>query len=104
MEFGFTPEQEQFRQDVRAFYREAIDQGAVRAGVGGGHEDHDPALYRKIAERGWTGMQWPREYGGQARSRVDMCIFYEEMNYARAGIGRYTGSGGVVGRSIVTYR
>jgi alkylation response protein AidB-like acyl-CoA dehydrogenase len=103
MEFGFTPEQEQFRQDVRAFYREAIDQGTVRAGVGGGHEDHDPALYRKIAERGWTGMQWPREYGGQARSRVDMCIFYEEMNYARAVIGRYTGSVVFVGESIVTY-
>jgi len=103
MEFGFTPEQEQFRQDVRAFYREAIDQGAVRAGVGGGHEDHDPALYRKIAERGWTGMQWPREFGGQARSHVDMCIFYEEMNYARAVIGRYTGSVVFVGESIVTY-
>jgi alkylation response protein AidB-like acyl-CoA dehydrogenase len=103
MEFSFTPGQEQFRQEVRAFCRESIDEGNLRAGVGGGHEDHDPTLYRKIADRGWIGMQWPPEYGGQGRSRVDMCIFYEEMNYARAVIGRYTGSVVFVGESIVTY-
>jgi alkylation response protein AidB-like acyl-CoA dehydrogenase len=103
MDFSFTPEQEQFRQEVRAFCREAVADERMRALIGVGHEDHDPILYRKIAERGWIGMQWPREYGGQERSRVDMCIFYEEMNYARARIGRYTGSVVFVGESIVTY-
>jgi 3-oxocholest-4-en-26-oyl-CoA dehydrogenase alpha subunit len=48
-------------------------------------------------------MQWPREFGGQERSRVDMAIFYEEMNYARARIGRYTGSVVFVGESIAPY-
>ncbi|HLH27099.1 MAG TPA: acyl-CoA dehydrogenase family protein [Chloroflexota bacterium] len=103
MDFSFTPEQEQFRQEVRAFCRAAVADEQMRSLIGVGHEDHDPTLYHRIAERGWIGMQWPREYGGQERSRVDMCIFYEEMNYARARIGRYTGSVVFVGESIVTY-
>ena len=103
MDFSFTPEQEQFRQEVRAFCRAALEDEQMRSLIGVGHEDHDPILYHKIAERGWIGMQWPREFGGHERSRVDMCIFYEEMNYARARIGRYTGSVVFVGESIVTY-
>ncbi len=103
MDFSFTPEQERFRQEVRAFCREAVADEGLRSLIGVGHEDHDPTLYHRIAERGWIGMQWPPEYGGQGRSRVDMCIFYEEMNYARARIGRYTGSVVFVGESIVTY-
>ncbi|HEY7061029.1 MAG TPA: acyl-CoA dehydrogenase family protein [Chloroflexota bacterium] len=103
MDFSFTPEQDQFRQEVRAFCREALEDERMRTLIGVGHEDHDPILYQKIAERGWIGMQWPREFGGQERSRVDMCIFYEEMNYARARIGRYTGSVVFVGESIVAY-
>jgi alkylation response protein AidB-like acyl-CoA dehydrogenase len=103
MDFSFTPEQQQFRQEVRAFCREALEDERMRALLAVGHDDHDPVLYHKIAEKGWIGMQWPREFGGQERSRVDMCIFYEEMNYARARIGRYTGSVVFVGESIVTY-
>jgi 3-oxocholest-4-en-26-oyl-CoA dehydrogenase alpha subunit len=103
MDFSFTPEQQQFRQEVRAFCRAALEDERMRALLAVGHDDHDPILYRKIAERGWIGMQWPREFGGQERSRVDMAIFYEEMNYARARIGRYTCSVVFVGESIVTY-
>jgi alkylation response protein AidB-like acyl-CoA dehydrogenase len=103
MDFSFTPEQQQFRQEVRAFCRAALEDERMRALLAVGHDDHDPVLYHKIAEQGWIGMQWPREFGGQERSRVDMCIFYEEMNYARARIGRYTGSVVFVGESIVTY-
>src|SRR6476659_142886 len=103
MDFSFTAEQQQFRQEVRAFCREALEDERMRALLAVGHDDHDPVLYHKIAEKGWIGMQWPREFGGHERSRVDMCIFYEEMNYARARIGRYTGSVVFVGESIVTY-
>src|SRR5262245_55948350 len=102
MDFQFTPEQEAFRAELRAFCREAIDDD-LRQRMVVGHEDHDSPLYRKLAERGWIGMQWPKEYGGQGRSRVDMCIFYEQMHYHRAPIGRYTGSVVFVGESIVTY-
>jgi alkylation response protein AidB-like acyl-CoA dehydrogenase len=102
MEFAFTPEQEQFRLEVRAFCREHVGPD-VRTRLERQREEHDPELYKKIAQRGWIGMQWPTEYGGQGRSRVDMAIFYEEMGYARAPTGRYTGSVVFVGESIISY-
>ncbi len=83
MDLSFSPEQERFRQEVRAFCREAVDPN-MRARLEARHEEHDPTFYRQIADRGWIGMQWPPEYGGQGRSHVDMAIFYEEMGYARA--------------------
>ena len=102
MDFTFTPEQEQFRQEIRAFCREEVPHD-IRTRLETQREEHDPTLYKKIADRGWIGMQWPVEYGGQGRSRVDMAIFYEEMGYARAPTGRYTGSVVFVGESIITY-
>ncbi len=102
MDFTFTPEQEQFRQEIRAFCREEVPTD-IRTRLERQREEHDPTLYKKIADRGWIGMQWPVEYGGQGRSRVDMAIFYEEMGYARAPTGRYTGSVVFVGESIITY-
>lgn len=102
MDFRFTPEQERFRQEVRAFLREHVPPDVTRR-LEARHEEHDPTLYRKIAERGWIGMQWPPEYGGQGRSHVDMAIFYEEFGYARAPTGRYTGSVVFVGESIISY-
>jgi alkylation response protein AidB-like acyl-CoA dehydrogenase len=102
MELTFTPEQEQFRQEIRAFCRENVE-ADVHMRLERQREEHDPTLYKKIADRGWIGMQWPVEYGGQGRSRVDMAIFYEEMGYARAPTGRYTGSVVFVGESIITY-
>ena len=102
MEFRFTPEQERFRQEVRQFCRENVDPD-IRKRLESRHEEHDPTLYKKIAERGWIGMQWPVEYGGQGRSHVDMAIFYEEFGYARAPTGRYTGSVVFVGESIIAY-
>jgi alkylation response protein AidB-like acyl-CoA dehydrogenase len=41
-------------------------------------------LYQKIAERGWIGISWPKEYGGQGGSRIDQYIVEEE--FGRIGI------------------
>ena len=102
MDFSFTREQERFRQEVRAFCAEHADPER-RKHLAAHHDQHDPSFHREIAKRGWIGMQWPREYGGQGRSHVDMAIFYEEMGYARAPLGRYTGSVVFVGESIISY-
>ena len=32
---------------------------------------------------GWTGISWPKEYGGRAATLAQQVIFYQE--YARAG-------------------
>lgn len=44
-------------------------------------------IARKLGERGWLSLFWPKKYGGQSRSYVDYIIFSEEV--ARRGSPGY---------------
>ena len=87
MDFGYTPEQEALRQEVRQFIAENVTPEVI-AELEGEEEGSRGVLYRelrkKITERGWVGISWPKEYGGQGGRRIDQYIVEEE--FARAGI------------------
>ena len=88
MDFGYTAEQEALRQEVLQFIAENLTLGVQEELAGGGEVSRGPHLrefQEKIADRGWIGISWPKEYGGQAGSRIDQYIVEEE--FARIGIG-----------------
>ncbi|MBI4330775.1 MAG: acyl-CoA dehydrogenase family protein [Chloroflexi bacterium] len=101
MDFLFTEEQEKFREEIREFCRKEVTPELLKEVEARGEEEHEPGFYKKLAEKGWIGVQWPREYGGQGWGRVDMTTFYEEMEYARAPLGRYRASVVFVGETIL---
>ncbi len=89
MDFGYTPEQENLRQEVRDFISDNLNQGLLDEMEGGGLEEggRGPeylALVKKVADKGWIGISWPKEYGGQSGSRMDQYIVEEE--FMRRGI------------------
>jgi alkylation response protein AidB-like acyl-CoA dehydrogenase len=47
-------------------------------------------LFKKIGERGWLGISWPKEYGGQGGDRLTQYLVEEE--FARVGLS--VGGGG----------
>ncbi|MFK4980202.1 acyl-CoA dehydrogenase family protein, partial [Klebsiella pneumoniae] len=52
-------------------------------------DEHDRAMFRLAWERklysgGWSGLNWPTEYGGRGATLVERAIFAEEMARARA--------------------
>ena len=51
-----------------------------------GKEQHNQALYEKMAQLGWLGIYIPEEYGGAGLGMVDLCLFLEETAYGRAPI------------------
>ena len=89
MDFAFTPEQEALRREVRAFLaREMTPE--VHAEMEEHHEGrpvhrsscrtpHVSALFQKIADRGWVGISYPKEYGGQGGDRISQYIVEEEL-------------------------
>ncbi len=103
MDFQFAPEQIRFREEIKEFCRREVTPELLRDVESRGEEEHCPEFYKKLADKGWIGLQWPKAYGGQERSRVDMTIFYEEMEYAKAPIGRYRASVVFVGESILAF-
>jgi acyl-CoA dehydrogenase len=76
------------RAEVRAFLAEAGRHWtpAVRARSWMGF---DRAFSRAVGARGWIGMVWPREYGGQARSGLERAVVLEEMLAAGAPVGAH---------------
>ena len=87
MDFAFTPEQEALRDEVRQFIEDNVTPEILAEIEESGVRNRGPQtreMYRKIGDKGWIGMSWPKEYGGQSGSRIDQYIVEEE--FARIGI------------------
>jgi hypothetical protein len=85
MDFSFSPEEEAFRQEIREFAKRELPPDWEGGGRWPEEWDWDFTLKmrKKLAEKGWLVMHWPKEYGGQAASPLRQLIFNEEMAYNR---------------------
>ena len=81
MNFGLTESQQTLKNTVRKFLAAECPLGEVRR-LMESETAFDAALWRKIAEQGWTGMIFPEEYGGFGMDMVDMAAAMEEMGRA----------------------
>jgi alkylation response protein AidB-like acyl-CoA dehydrogenase len=50
---------------------------------------HDPAFSRKLGERGWIGMTWPKRYGGGEESFFHRYVVTEELLAAGAPVSAH---------------
>lgn len=50
---------------------------------------HDPAFSRKLGERGWIGMTWPKEYGGGEHTFFERYVVTEELLAAGAPVSAH---------------
>src|SRR5690349_10888335 len=65
MEFGWSPEEEAFRAEVRAFIEANLPAGwKTRVPGDEPRSDVTMGFCRKLAEKGWFAPHWPGEYGG----------------------------------------
>jgi alkylation response protein AidB-like acyl-CoA dehydrogenase len=80
MDLNYTPAQESFRAEVRAFLAAELP-GEIREKVRLGRRLHKDDLVRwqKILHRrGWGAGMWPERFGGAAWTVVEQHIFEEE--------------------------
>ncbi|MCX5851257.1 MAG: acyl-CoA dehydrogenase family protein [Deltaproteobacteria bacterium] len=95
MNFDFTEEEKQFRQEVEDFAKTELpadwDEKALYWPAGYGtlpglekefKEFHDELLL-KLGRKGWLTIGWPEEYGGM-NSMIKHAIFDDVMSYHRA--------------------
>jgi alkylation response protein AidB-like acyl-CoA dehydrogenase len=83
MDLGFSPEEQAFRAEVRAWLEENVPAEPLASmDTADGFEDHR-RWERQLHEGGWSVVSWPREYGGRGVNLVEWMIFEEE--YYRAG-------------------
>jgi len=91
MDFRFSPEEEAFRDEIRAFLRAELPAGWSEGGGASGFGEASGDRYdflrgfqRKLSARGWLTLGWPREHGGLAAGHMMQVIYSEEMSYNRA--------------------
>ncbi len=90
MNFGFSQKEESFREEVREFiqkefpselkwhYRPTLAPSIY--GLDGEARKSMKIMSRKLGDKGWLSLSWPKEYGGQ-NSLFLQNILYEEMLY-----------------------
>jgi alkylation response protein AidB-like acyl-CoA dehydrogenase len=86
VDLNFTPEEEAFRAEVRAFAQAAMPLEIRETVERGEHIDRDHTIrWQKILHaKGWGAPTWPREFGGPGWDVVRQHIFDEEMALASA--------------------
>ncbi len=107
MDFAFTPEEERFREQLRAFLAQRLPQGwGDRDFTGEAGAEERAALARAVskglADQRWLALAWPEQYGGAGAGQVQQMIMNEEAAYARMPGG---GGAGVawVGPALMMY-
>lgn len=82
------PAAEALRQEVRAFLEQELkdEPPALRARSWDGF---DADFSRKLGQKGWLGMTWPKQYGGQERSAFERYVVVEELLAAGAPVAAH---------------
>ena len=86
MDLSFTPEEQKFREEIRAWVKENLPQDIS-------HKVHnaleltrdDLQRWAKIlGKKGWLGYGWPKEFGGPGWTAIEKHLFEEEAALAGA--------------------
>ena len=113
MDFDDTPEEAAFRAEARTWLEaNAIPKGHpddFSAGIWTSAYSEDTYIKRcrewqgRLAEGGWAGITWPREYGGRGAKPIESVIFNQEQ--ARHGVsnGVFAIAIGMVGPTLLAH-
>ena len=86
MDLAFTPEEQKFREEVRAWVRENLPQEIAHKVHNALHLTRDDMQRwaRILGKKGWLGYGWPKQFGGPGWTAVQKHLFEEETALAGA--------------------
>jgi alkylation response protein AidB-like acyl-CoA dehydrogenase len=86
MDLAFTPEEQKFREDIRAWVREHLPADISHKVHNALHLSRDDMQRwaRILGKKGWLGHGWPKEFGGPGWNAIQKHLFEEECALAGA--------------------
>ncbi len=86
MDLAFTPEEQKFREDIRAWVHDNLPKDISHKVHNALHlTREDMQRWAKIlGKKGWLGHGWPRQFGGPGWNAVQKHLFEEECALAGA--------------------
>jgi alkylation response protein AidB-like acyl-CoA dehydrogenase len=105
VDFTFSSEEQAFAAEVERFLDEHAtpDVADVTRENMAQIVDTPPrrAFMKKLSQRGWLGMTWPKQYGGQERPGIYEYILNEAL--ARRGCPQIGKGVGIVGKTLIRH-
>ena len=86
MDLAFTPEEQRFREDIRAWVRDNLPADIAHKVHNALHltrDDHQ-RWAKILGSKGWLGWGWPQQFGGPGWNAVQKHLFEEECALAGA--------------------
>jgi len=77
---------DRLRKDVRNFLQEEIRGGGFQPVTDCWCSGIDPEFSRKLGQKGWLGVTWPKQYGGRELSALHRYVITEELLVAGAPV------------------
>jgi len=103
VDFELSPEEKAFEAEVEAFLRENASPEVMDPNPEQLSQTVDSpakrAFMRKLAERGWLGMSWPKAYGGRELSGIYDFVLTEALS--RWGAPQPGKGVGIVGKTLI---
>jgi alkylation response protein AidB-like acyl-CoA dehydrogenase len=107
LDFTLSPDQDAFRQRVRAWLEANIPEDWTRFGLSEVPRPEAYAFLRKwqatLYDAGFIGITWPKEYGGQGLTFVEEMILHQEMALQKAPPMLNVLGVGMAGPTIIAY-
>src|ERR1700726_1342108 len=97
------PECERLRKEVRAFRAEEIAAGTFDPHKPNREDTDAPEFSRRVGQRGWLGMTWPKKYGGHERTFLERYVGTEEFRGANAPARLHFGADRQSGPLLLKY-
>jgi alkylation response protein AidB-like acyl-CoA dehydrogenase len=91
------------RAEVREFLRHELATGGFEPECDCWLRGFDRVFTRKLGDRGWLGMTWPRKYGGHERTQRERFVVIEELLAAGAPVAGHWIAERQVGSSILRH-
>jgi alkylation response protein AidB-like acyl-CoA dehydrogenase len=105
VDFELSAEERAFEAEVEAFLEAERDPGVMDPHPEQLSQTVDTppkrAFMRKLSEKGWLGMSWPKQYGGQERPGIYDFVLTEALS--RHGAPQPGKGVGIVGKTIIRH-
>ncbi len=105
MDFEFSEEQNRFLEEVDRFIEENYDPEVMDVTRENMAQLVDTpkrrAFMKKLGERGWLGMTWPKKYGGSEGEGIYEYLLNERL--ARVGAPQIGKGVGIIGKTIIRH-
>src|SRR6201996_5605930 len=91
MSVGLSKEHEALRDELRAYYENLLTpeiEEDLRKGEGVGQASKN--TWKQMCADGWSGVGWPKEWGGKGMTPIEQFVFFDESMRAGAPVPMLT--------------